>query len=65
MKEEFRRLMSEYQEHKYEMRRLQNDMANIVIQFDGSLKDALAEGLVRLNFPAPPGFNKWIHSEDH
>ena len=39
------------------------ELADIIMRYDGTLQQALKDGLVRLNFPAPPGFYRHLHSK--
>jgi len=35
------------------------ELADEVLKYPG-IQDALKDGLVKLNFPAPPGFNRYL-----
>lgn len=43
-----------------ELRGVRSVLCSEIEQYEGSLREALKTGLVKLNFPAPPGFNKYL-----
>ena len=49
-------LIEKQDELKQELKFVQQKLIDEVEQFDGTLRDALAQGLVRLNFPVPAGY---------
>ena len=56
MDKDIKELIDRQFDLKHELRAIQGELGNMVMHYEGSLQDALKEGLVRLNFPAPPGF---------
>lgn len=57
---ELDKLLYEYEEVKRAKREIEHQLTDLVIRYDGTLKDALKDGLVRLNFAAPPGFKHYL-----
>ena len=49
-------LIKKQDELKCILRNVQHELINEVEQFDGTLREALSQGLVRLNFPVPVGY---------
>lgn len=45
---------------KAELREVDQKLASIVMSYEGSLQEALRDGLVRLNFPASSGFYQYL-----
>jgi len=45
-------------------RNAEQKLADIVIGFEGTVEEALRTGLIRLNFPAPPGFYKQTQEDE-
>jgi len=60
MNEKIRELLDKERELRSELNHVRHDLTMEVMNYDGSLQDALADGLVRLNFPAPSGFYRSI-----
>ena len=56
-------LRDRHSELKYQLRQVEREMSEIVLNFEGSVKDALIGGIVKLNFPAPPGFHNWLRKD--
>lgn len=56
MDNEIKELIDKQQELKFELKDVQHRLADMVMDYKGSLQEALESKLVRLNFPAPPGF---------
>ena len=50
-------------EIKFEKRDLEQRLADIVMEYEGSVQKALEDGLVRLNFQAPPGYYKILRND--
>jgi hypothetical protein len=48
---------------KGELRMAEQDLAQALWGFEGSVKDALIAGIVRPNFSAPAGFNRMLANE--
>ena len=63
MDREIKELINRQQELKFELRNVQNELCSKVEYYEGSLREALKTGLVRLNFPAPSGFYKYLKGE--
>ena len=53
-------LIIRHRELKHEIRALESQMAGTLERFEGTVKDALRQGIVKLNFPAPPGYMRHI-----
>ena len=60
MNENIQEVLARRCQLKDELRELDHDLTSHVLKFEGSLKDALKAGLVRLNFPAPTGFYRHL-----
>lgn len=53
-------ILRDRDEAKLQMEEANRKLCNMVETFEGKLTDALALGLVRLNFSAPSGFNRYL-----
>lgn len=55
-------LIGEQEDLKGRLRHVQQQLTDEVMQFQGTLRDALEMQLVRLNFAAPAGFHRHLKS---
>ena len=60
MRKDVAELLSRKDDLEYELRDINHHLIEIVMYYEGSVKEALQEGLIRLNFRAPTGFYKNI-----
>uniref|UniRef100_A0A6M3IM22 Uncharacterized protein n=1 Tax=viral metagenome TaxID=1070528 RepID=A0A6M3IM22_9ZZZZ len=60
MNETLTELLNEYSEVRSRKMELEHRMAEFVIHYKGSVIEALEEGIIRLNFTAPPNFYRSI-----
>ena len=44
----------------HQIHKIDDELMNIVIDYKGSVPDALRDGIVKLNFPAPYKYKKWL-----
>ena len=58
-----RELLERHQDLKADIREVENQMADIVLHFEGTLAEAIGAGLVRPNFPAPARLVKHLKQE--
>ena len=63
MEDKIKELIDRQQELKFELKDVQHSLADMVMNYEGSLREALESRLVRLNFPAPPGFHRYLASK--
>ena len=63
LQEEIDNIIERIREIKFEKRDLEHKLVDIVMSYKGSVQEALEDGLVRLNFPAPPGYYKFLRSD--
>ena len=63
MNENLSDLINEYNELRSRKVELEHRMAEYVIHYKGSVMQALEEGIVRLNFTAPPNFYRSIKTK--
>ena len=54
---EFRDMKDAYDRAKQEVREIEDAMAQYAIDYHGTVKEAVQEGIVKFNFPVPKG---WI-----
>jgi len=64
MQKKLEQLLADRMEAIDVRRESEQQLTDLVLNFDGSVRDALREGLVRLNFPAPAGFYRHIRTKD-
>ena len=60
---EIKELIDKQQELKFELKDIQHRLADMILNYEGSLREALESRLVRLNFPAPPGFHRYLSTK--
>lgn len=60
MKSDVQQLLNGRREAQSMLRDAERQLTNILINFDGTLLDALKAGLVKPNFPTPPGFKRHL-----
>lgn len=60
MKERIDKLISEEANLKSELSIVRRELTEVVLSYKGTIQEAIGEGLIRLNFPAPPGLYKHI-----
>ena len=63
MQKDMRQLVETITTAKQEKRQAEHELLSLVLNFEGSLREALAIGIVRLNFSAPPDFLRSLRSE--
>ncbi len=56
--EKIREMVNALQDAQNTVRHLGYDLMMEIAEYDGSLMDALADGLIRLNFPAPSNIRR-------
>ena len=59
---DFREMLADQQDAKMKLREVSQEMADYASRFDGTLKEALQMGIVRLNFTSPSGFAEWLRN---
>jgi len=59
-KEEITSVIERINEIKSEKRELEIKLTDIVLNYEGSVQEALKDGLVRLNFSTYPGFYRFL-----
>ena len=57
------KLLEDISDAKMIIHQSTHELADLVLRFDGTIEDALRLGIVRLNFTAPAGFYKHLHSK--
>jgi len=45
---------------QHELAEINHNLADMVVRYEGSVMEALVNGLVKLNFPCPPGLRRMI-----
>lgn len=63
MNSKIKELIDRQQDLKFELKDIQSKLCTEVERYEGSLREALRDGIVRLNFPAPSGFYKYLKGE--
>ncbi len=53
-------LLREKSDLQFNLREVDEKLCQIVSEFKGSLVEAIALGLVKLNFASPPGFRGYV-----
>ena len=61
MRSRLNEMLAKRDELKDKIRDIDRGLADMVLSYEGSVEDALRDGLIRLNFQAPAGFYKFIH----
>ena len=60
MDEQMQELLYKHSKLKDDLRHVEGQMADIVMTYQGSVIDAIRDGLVRFNFPVPQGLRRAI-----
>ena len=58
--ERIKTLLADHAEHKYQLRSIEKELAGYLVDYEGSVIDALILGIIRPNFPTPAGFKHWL-----
>ena len=61
--DQVRKNLARQREVRQELRELQSEMAEVVERFDGTLKEAVVLGLVKL-VGVPSGYVKWLQKQE-
>ena len=57
-------ILDELRDLRVMKRELEDKLARTVMTFQGSWIDAFKEGIVKLNFPSPPGFTQMLRGDN-